>query len=165
MAKKDILLDFFFTFSGEEIYHAFGNTVGLDVLKNSRIKADIQLSCNSGNKERSDEKVASAKRAIRKLMEDGERISVPQLMKMTGLSRGFFYKNAIVRAEIDRAMEQQAGTVDPRRSILDQAMDSRIELLQQQIAELKRENAILLIENQRLQKALNKKSLNIIKNL
>ena len=117
------------------------------------------------NKERSDEKVASAKKAIRKLMEDGERISVPQLMKMTGLSRGFFYKNAIVRAEIDRAMEQQAGTVDPRRSILDQAMDSRIELLQQQIAELKRENAKLLAENQRLQKALNKKSLNIIKNL
>lgn len=117
------------------------------------------------NKERSDEKVTSAKRAIRKLMEDGERISVPQLMKMTGLSRGFFYKNAIVRAEIDRAMEQQAGTVDPRRSILDQAMDNRIELLQQQIAELKRENAKLLAENQRLQKALNKKSLNIIKNL
>ena len=117
------------------------------------------------NKERSDEKVASAKRAIRKLMEDGERISVPQLMKMTGLSRGFFYKNAIVRAEIDRAMEQQAGTVDPRRSILDQAMDSRIELLRQQIAELKRENAKLLAENQRLQKTLNKKSLNIIKNL
>lgn len=117
------------------------------------------------NKERSDEKVASAKRAIRKLMEDGERISMPQLMKMTGLSRGFFYKNAIVRAEIDRAIEQQAGTVDPRRSILDQAMDSRIELLQQQIAELKRENAKLLAENQRLQKALNKKSLNIIKNL
>ncbi len=117
------------------------------------------------NKERSDEKIASAKRAVRKLMEDGERISVPQLMKMTGLSRGFFYKNAIVRAEIDRAMAQQAGTVDPRRSILDQAMDSRIELLQQQIAELKRENAKLLAENQKLQKALNKKSLTIIKNL
>lgn len=117
------------------------------------------------NKERSDDKVASAKRAIRKLMENGERISVPQLMKTTGLSRGFFYKNAIVRAELDRAMEQQAGTVDPRRSILDQAMDSRIELLQQQITELKRENAKLLAENQRLQKALNKKSLNIIKNL
>ncbi len=44
-------------------------------------------------------------------------------------------------------------------------MDSRIELLQQQIAELKRENAKLLTENQRVQKALNKKSLNILKNL
>ena len=117
------------------------------------------------NKERSDEKIASAQRAIRKLLENGEQISIPQLMKMTGLSRGFFYKNAVVRAEIDRAMEQQAGTVDPRRSILDKAMDSRIELLQQQIAELKQENAKLLTENQRLQKALNKKSLNIIKNL
>lgn len=117
------------------------------------------------NKERSDEKIASAKRAIRKLMENGERISVPQLMKMTGLSRGFFYKNVIVRAEIDHAIEQQAGMVDPRRSILDQAMDGRIELLRQQVAELKRENAKLLVENQRLQKALNKKSLNIIKNL
>lgn len=117
------------------------------------------------NKERSDEKIASAQRAIRRLLENGERISIPQLMKLTGLSRGFFYKNAVVRAEIDRAMEQQAGTVDPRRSILDKAMDSRIELLQQQIAELKQENAKLLTENQRLQKALNKKSLNIIKNL
>lgn len=117
------------------------------------------------NKERSDEKIASAQRAIRKLLENGERISIPQLMKMTGLSRGFFYKNAVVRAEIDRAMEQQAGIVDPRRSILDKAMDSRIELLQQQIAELKQENAKLLAENQRLQKALNKKSLSIIKNL
>lgn len=117
------------------------------------------------NKERSDEKIASAQRAIRRLLENGERISIPQLMKMTGLSRGFFYKNAVVRAEIDRAIEQQAGTVDPRRKILDQAMDSRIELLQQQIAELKRENAKLLTENQRLQKALNKKSLSIIKNL
>ncbi len=44
-------------------------------------------------------------------------------------------------------------------------MDSRIELLQQQIAGLKRENAKLLTENQRVQKALNKKSLNILKNL
>lgn len=117
------------------------------------------------NKERSDEKIAAAKRAIRKLLEDGERISVPQLMKMTGLSRGFFYKNAIVRADIDRAMEQQSGTIDPRRNILDQAMDRRIELLRQQIAELKYENAKLQAENQKLQKALNKKSLNILRNL
>ena len=117
------------------------------------------------NKERSDEKIAAAKRAIRKLLEDGERISVPQLMKMTGLSRGFFYKNAIVRADIDRAMEQQSGTIDPRRNILDQAMDRRIELLRQQIAELKFENAKLQAENLRLQKALNKKSLNILRNL
>ena len=57
------------------------------------------------NRERSEEKIAAAKRAIRKLLDQGERVSVPQLVKMTGASRGFFYKNPIVRAEIDRVME------------------------------------------------------------
>ena len=77
------------------------------------------------NRERSDEKISAAKRAIRKLLDQGERVSVPQLVKMTGASRGFFYKNPIVRAEIDRAMEQQAGTINPRRGILDKAMEGR----------------------------------------
>ena len=109
------------------------------------------------NRERSDEKIAAARAAIRKMMENGDRVSVPKLMQMTGLSRGFFYKNPTIRADFDRAVEQQAGTVDPRRGILDKAMDGRIELLQ--------ENDALKKENQKLQKALNKKSLNIIKNL
>lgn len=51
----------------------------------------------------------------------GERISVPQLVKMTGSSREFFYKNPVVRKEIDRAMEQKAGTINPRREILEKA--------------------------------------------
>lgn len=89
----------------------------------------------------------------------------PKLVKITGLSRGFFYKNPTIRSEIDRAIEQQAGTVDPRRGILDKAMNDRIELLQQQLAKLKRENEALKKENERLQKALNKKSLNILRGL
>ena len=117
------------------------------------------------NRVRSDEKISMARTAIRKLLEDGDRISIPQLMKMTGLSRGFFYKNPTIRSEIDRAIEQQAGTIDPRRSILDKAMDRRIELLQQQVTKLKKENEELKKENAKLQKALNKKSLNILKNL
>lgn len=36
------------------------------------------------NRERSDEKIAAAKLAIRKLLDQGERVSVPQLVKMTG---------------------------------------------------------------------------------
>lgn len=110
------------------------------------------------NRERSDEKIAAAKRAIRKLLDQGERISVPQLVKMTGASRGFFYKNPIVRAEIDRAMEQQAGTINLRRGILDKAMEGRINLLQDEIHRLRQENQELRAENERLQKALNKKS-------
>ena len=110
------------------------------------------------NRERSKEKIAAAKRAIRKLLDQGERVSVPQLVKMTGASRGFFYKNPIVRAEIDRVMEQQAGTIDPRRGILDKAMEGRIDLLQDEIIRLRQENQELRAENERLQKALNKKS-------
>ena len=90
------------------------------------------------NRERSREKITSAKIAIRELMEDGERVSVQKLMKLTGLSRGFFYKNAEVRRELDDAIQQQAETVNPRRKILDQAMDSWIEQLQNQLAQLQR---------------------------
>jgi hypothetical protein len=119
----------------------------------------------STNKKRSDDKVASAKKAIYELLERRERISVPKLMKMTGLSRGFFYKNAIVRKEMDRAMEQQAGVIDPRREILDTAMDKQLEILQSQIVQLQTENDDLKKKNAKLQRALNKKDLNFIKNL
>ena len=117
------------------------------------------------NRERSREKITSAKIAIRELMEDGERISVPKLMKLTGLSRGFFYKNAEVRRELDDAIQQQAGTINPRRKILDQAMDSRIEQLQNQLAQLQRENAELKKQNAKLHKDLSRKNLNLIKSL
>ena len=116
------------------------------------------------NKERSDEKVTAARLAIRKLMENGEQISVPQLMKMTGLSRGFFYKNPIIRAEIDQAASR-VGMANPRKHILDKAMDDRIGLLMQDLAMLKRENDTLKQENEKLKKALAKKSRNIISSL
>ncbi len=117
------------------------------------------------NREKSDEKIATAKLAIRKMLEEGDRISVPQLMKMTGLSRGFFYKNPVVRAEINQALEQQAGTIDPRRNILDKAMGGRIALLEQQIKELKQENESLRRENQKLRKGLGKQDKKVWKNL
>ena len=90
---------------------------------------------------------------------------LPALMQKTGLSRGFFYKNPIVRSEIDAAMEQQAGMVDPRRNIISQAMETEMYLLQQQIQKLKSENENLKKENQKLKKALSKRELNLIKQL
>lgn len=59
-------------------------------------------------------------------------------MKKTGLSREFFYKNPIVHGEIDRAMERRVGMVDPRRKIIDQAMEVRIEQMQEQIYALQK---------------------------
>lgn len=117
------------------------------------------------NKKKSEEKVTAAVIQIQSMVVEKERISIPKLMKKTGLSRGFFYKNPVVRKEIDRAMEQQAGMVDPRRNILDLAMENKIDLLQQQLHKAKRENEELKRENLKLKKALAKKELNIIKNL
>ena len=117
------------------------------------------------NKKRSEEKITAAKAAIRRMLEDEERVSVPRLMQMTGLSRGFFYKNPEIRSEINRALEQQAGVIDPRRNILDKAMDGRIELLQRQVAELKSENESLRKENQKLRNSQEKKDWSVFKNL
>ncbi len=117
------------------------------------------------NRKKSKEKIDIAKRAIYELLEEKERITVPKLMRITGLSRGFFYKNEIIRQEMDKAVEQQAGMIDPRREILNMAMERQIAMLQQQIIGLKKENADLKKENEKLRKALNKKALNALKNL
>ena len=67
------------------------------------------------------------------------------------------------KEKIDAA--QQAGIIDPRREILNIAMEKQIELLNQKIAVLSRENGELKRKNERLQKALRKQDLNFIKNL
>ena len=112
-----------------------------------------------------DGKIARARKAIRDLQMEQERITVPKLMKMTGLSRGFFYKNPIIRKEMDDAVQNQAGLIDPRRAIIDRAMEGRLELLEQQVRELQRENEELKKRNAKLQKAVDRKDLNFIKNL
>lgn len=117
------------------------------------------------NKKSSEEKIDKAVKAIHKMLEDGEKVTIPKLMSRTGLSRGFFYKNQTVRREFERALEQQAGMVDPKRYIGDLVLKSRIELLEQQVRDLKRENEGLIKKNKSLEKALNKKELSMIKNL
>ena len=115
------------------------------------------------NRKVSEEKISRAKSAIREMIEDEEKVTIPKLMKKTGLSRGFFYKNATVRKEIDRALELQAGMVDSKRKILDLAMENRIELLEKTIKELNKENVELKLQNEKQQKLLNKRNLSILK--
>lgn len=98
------------------------------------------------------------------MIDDGEKISIPRLMERTGLSRGFFYKNPVVRKELDRALELQAGMADPRKNILDMAMNEEVHLLRQQLESLKREKEALEKENIRLREALGRKNFNKLKN-
>ena len=117
------------------------------------------------NQRKSKEKICLAQQTIHDMVTNKERITVPELMKKTGLSRGFFYKNPTVRDLMNQAVEEQAGMIDPRREILNMAMEKQIDLLNQKIAALTRENSELKKKNEKLQKALKKQDLNFIKNL
>ncbi len=106
------------------------------------------------NKKASEEKIATAKMVIQRMLEEEEKITVSGLIRCTGLSQGFFYKNLIVRKEVEQAIARQAGKVCPRKKIIDKAMDSRVIQLQVQVEQLKKENENLKKENQKLYKAL-----------
>lgn len=101
------------------------------------------------NKKASEQKIEQAKKAIFELMAEGERVTVPKLMEKTGLSRGFFYKNQIVRVELERVMSQQAGMSHPRKKILDMAMDNEIAVMQKQLRVLQREKDDLQKEDRK----------------
>ena len=117
------------------------------------------------NEERSKEKVERGRQAIWEMVDQEEKVMIPKLMQKTGLYRGFFYKNNIVRGELDRALECQVGMIDPRRSIINQAMDQQIRQMQRKIVDLERKNEQLTKENKRLRKVLDQKSVNLMKKL
>lgn len=119
------------------------------------------------NKATSTAKIAKAKAEISKMVSENIQVTVGELVKRTGLSRGFFYKNEEVSRALENARDLQDGKAltKPQKVILDKAMDRQLQVLQQQIEKLKSENSSLSKKNQDLQKALNKKDLNFIKNL
>ena len=104
-------------------------------------------------------KIELARKTILKMLDEGEKISVPKLIGKTGLSRGFFYKNPTIRRLLDEALEKQVGMPDPRRAVLDRA-DSQLLKLHEMIRSLVRENQRLVEENQKLKKALDKRNAN-----
>ena len=83
------------------------------------------------NRKTSEEKINRAIIEIRQMITEKEKVTVPKLVKRTGLSRGFFYKNETVRKDVDRALEQQAELFDPKRYMGDIVMKNWIELLEQ----------------------------------
>ena len=119
------------------------------------------------NQAESKEKIASAIAAIIEMEQAGERVQICELTKRTGLSRGFFYKNTAVRKELDRALELQRGMTftNPRKAVLDVAMEKQIVLLTKQVEKQKKQIAELEAENKKLKKALDRKELAFLKQL
>ena len=124
-------------------------------------KYDTMIACN---KKTSEEKINRAVTEIRQMLAEEEKVTVPKLVKRTGLSRGFFYKNETVRKEMDRALERQMGMIDPKRYIGDIVLKNRIDLLEQQIRELKREKEQMEKRKYKIEKSLKQKRLERIKN-
>lgn len=119
------------------------------------------------NQAESREKISSAIAAIIEMEQAGERVQICELTKRTGLSRGFFYKNTAVRKELDRALELQRGMTftNPRKAVLDVAMEKQIALLTKQVEKQKKQIAELEAENIKLKKALDRKELAFLKQL
>ncbi len=115
------------------------------------------------NKQASEAKIEKARREIVRMVDDGEKVSIQKLMQRTGLSRGFFYKNPQVRKEIDRALEQQASLADPRREVLDMAMNHELAMSQQEVERLRKENEQMRQELEVVKKALAKKNVGVLK--
>ena len=95
-------------------------------------------------------------------MDEREPVTVLKLMEKTGLSRGFFYKNPTVRKELHRSFEQQAGMSNPKKKILDMAMNHEIQALLRQLREGQQDNEKLMKENETLKKALERKNRELI---
>lgn len=95
------------------------------------------------NKAESEQKIKKAIRAIDDMGARGLPISVTELVRWTGLSRGFFYKNVQVRQKLEEAIKQ------PRRIDVQQPSEER-NAADYNFQELKKDFNSCQSENQRL---------------
>ena len=111
------------------------------------------------NRQTSERKELIAIEAMRKKYESQEQVSVVALVKETGLSRGFFYKNERVRTELRRLQKLQAGMdfTATRKVVLDKAIVLRIKELEAENRLLKMKIADLLDKNNKFEKVAQRK--------
>ena len=119
------------------------------------------------NQKESQEKIDRAIQAIRKMVEKEEQVMVCSLVKRTGLSRAFFYKNEKVKNALQAAKKKQEGKCfeQKKKVILDKAMEKQVLLYEKQLEKLRNENEQLRKENSKMEKSLKKKELNFIHGL
>lgn len=124
--------------------------------------------------EESRHKIQLAQDTITAMMAGREKITVAELVKRTGLSRGFFYKNEIIRAEIDKAVDEQknmhfeALLQEPSSKKVEPELlqiKKRNEELEVQNGELRSLNEKLQNEIDRLNQRLARKELSVLKKL
>lgn len=120
---------------------------------------------NEINRQESQRKMELAIREIKSASEEGRNISVTELSKRTGLSKGFFYKNEEVRAVLDEVKREQdiEQMTEIRKEIKQYSLEKQNEIYKTELEKLKRENEELKKEKQKLEKALEKTRLEYLK--
>ena len=121
----------------------------------------------------SQRKMEIAKKAISGMLDNMERITVAELVKRTGLSRGFFYKNQMVRRELDDAIHRQEAIFKNQHPVImdkeleNTMVDLKLELLRAktQTEELAKSNEQLRQQVEKLQKQLGRKEISLLKRL
>lgn len=127
------------------------------------------------NKAESEKKIELAIQAIEDMSSKIGYISVAELVKQTGLSRGFFYKNKIVRERLDQVSEnvdilvkgiylREGDDIQGLRKKLKQ-LDGENNRLKLKIQDLQRQNEELQREMEKYHKRADKKEMDILKKL
>ena len=100
-------------------------------------------------------------KAIDRLTEAKEIVTIKRLMKETGASRSFFYKNTAVVEKLREVRERQMSgnfTAAPK-IVLDTAMERVLEMQKDKLEKVCQERDELKAERDKLKKALDKKVL------
>ena len=92
----------------------------------------------SSNQKKSREMETLAIGTIKEMLEDGEKVTVAELVKRTGCCRAYFYTNEEVRKALEFAREEQTGKVfiKPQKTILDNAIAHENEILKLRVTSL-----------------------------
>ena len=111
---------------------------------------------NEANQQESERKIQLAVAEIHRTVSEGKTISVSELSRNTGLSKGFFYKNEQVRNLLNEEKEKrdQGTLAQIKREVRDKSLEKQVELYQRGIKRLLDEN--LKKENRKLVRTLNK---------
>ena len=100
-------------------------------------------------------------KAIDRLTKAKEIVTIKRLMKETGASRSFFYKNTAVVEKLREVRERQMSgnfTAAPK-IVLDTAMERVLEMQKDKLEKVCQERDELKAERDKLKKALDKKDL------
>ena len=102
------------------------------------------------NRAESEKKVEKAIQAIEDMKSRGVQVSVTELTRCTGLSRGFFYKNMLVRQKLDE-VTKQFSPIREGQTVRDQFVrDNKLQAIREDFGKSEAENQRLKLENAKL---------------